>query len=244
MSSSEVSEELLESARAYFKEGKYPAAEPILNQLILQNHKSAEIFHMVGTIYYDQGKFNKAIRAFKRALEIDPAYTDASVGLSIILNDLGRYEEGSKVFEEAQSLLGRGPQAEHSSVNEKFSIKHDELGELYFQHGRFNEALDQYYKALNLSKRKAELTMKIVDCYLKLGDNDRAVRELEHLCKEQPQFVSAKLKLGQLNFEMGQITEAVEHWEGVLVRAPGHPVAERLLRQAQAQLPPPSIENF
>ena len=62
--------EILATARELFKENKYNQAEPLLNQLILKGSKNPEIFHMLGTIYYDKGKFNKAIKAFKRALEI------------------------------------------------------------------------------------------------------------------------------------------------------------------------------
>src|SRR5882672_8810217 len=138
---SNSSDEMLAAAREYFKENKYALAEPLLNQLILKNAKSPEVFQMLGTIYYDQGKFNKAIRGFKRALELEPTYTDASVGLSIILNDIGKYEEGRKVFEEARSLLNKQSANEDPYINEKFSIKHDELGEMYFSHGRFKEAL-------------------------------------------------------------------------------------------------------
>ncbi len=65
---------MLGSARDYFRENKYGLAEPLLNQLILKNAKSPEVFQMLGTIYYDQGKFNKAIRAFRRALEADGLY--------------------------------------------------------------------------------------------------------------------------------------------------------------------------
>src|ERR1700733_2168941 len=155
---------MLSAARDYFRANKYSQAEPLLNQLILKNSKSPEIFHMLGTIYYDQGKFNKAIRGFKRALELEPTYTDASVGLSIILNDIGRYDEGRKVFEEARELLDKSSATEDPYINEKFSIKHDELGEMYFQHTRYKEALEQYYKSLSLSSRKPELTMKIVEC--------------------------------------------------------------------------------
>ncbi|MES3038493.1 MAG: tetratricopeptide repeat protein, partial [Bdellovibrionota bacterium] len=100
-------EELLQEARRNFIDGNYKMAENLLSQLVLGNLKNPEVFQMLGTIYYDQGQFNKAIRTFKRAIEIDPNYTDASVGLSIILNDLGRYEEGRKVFEDAQSLLDK-----------------------------------------------------------------------------------------------------------------------------------------
>src|SRR5437763_15369445 len=93
--------ELLEIAREKFKVGQMAVAERLLQQLILLNNKIPEVYHMLGTIYYDQGKFTRAIQTFKRALEIDPGFTDASVGLSIIYNDLGKYEEGKSVFEDA-----------------------------------------------------------------------------------------------------------------------------------------------
>lgn len=228
------SEELLSSAKEFFRSGRYAAAEPLLNQLILNGAKDREIFHMLGTIYYDQGKFNKAIRAFKRALEIDPSFTDASVGLSIILNDLGRYDEGKKIFEEAKSLLAKGGAKEDPYVNEKLALKHDELGELYFRYQRFMEALEQYYKALNLSARKPELTMKVVETLIKVGEEHKALRELRSLITTYPGFLTARLKLGVLLYESGDTLAAVEEWERVLERQPENAEAKRLLNLAQA----------
>src|ERR1700733_4886425 len=111
--------ELLEHARENFKEGKYAQAERVLQQILLMNNRLPEVYHMMGTIYYDQGKFNKAIKTFRRALEIDPTFTDASVGLSIILNDLGRYDEGKKVFEEARTLVNQRKGNQDPYVDEK-----------------------------------------------------------------------------------------------------------------------------
>lgn len=240
--------ELLSSAREKFKVNQYAGAEAILNQLVLRSVKDAEIFQMLGTIYYDQGKFNKAIRAFKRALEIDPAFTDASVGLSIILNDLGRYDEGRKVFEEAKTMLARRAAEGDPYINEKLAIKHDELGELYFQYSRFNESLDQYYKALNLSKRKPELTMKIVECFVRLEDFQKAIKSLRELCFEYPEFHGASLRLGKLYYDSNQIPEAIECWENVLRLAPDNKAAREYLQLAQAvevvNLNPPVIENL
>ena len=96
---------MLIAAREYFIANEYSLAEPLLNQCVLKNIKSPEVFHMLGTIYYDQGKFKKAIRSFKRALDIDPAFTDSSIGLSIIYNDLGQYEAGQQVFADARKIL-------------------------------------------------------------------------------------------------------------------------------------------
>ena len=227
----EKTSDLINDAQELFEKGKYNQAESILNQLILRNHKEPLIFHMLGTIYYDRGKFNKAVRAFKRALEIDPGFTDASVGLSIILNDLGRYDEGKQIFDEAHALLDKKKQQTDPYINEKFAIKHDELGELYFQHKRYNDALEQYYKARNLSSRKAEIALKIVECYRKLGSDQKAIRELEKLIHAVPSFESARMKLAKIYLEKNQVQLARKLWEEVLEINPENNSAKNLLRK-------------
>lgn len=226
-------QELLETTREHFREGNYRIAESLLQQLLLQDSRNPEVFHMLATIYYDQGKFNKAIKTFRRALEIDPTYTDASVGLSIILNDIGKYEDAKKVFNDAQERLAKKNTENDPYVQERLSIKHDELGEMYFQYKRYDEALEQYSRALSLSTRKAELKMKIIECWIKKEDSTRALRELQSLVQDYPTFVPARLKLGLLYYNARRTLEAVEQWERVLVRDPEHPLAQKYLRMAQ-----------
>lgn len=225
--------ELLETAREHFRESDYKVAEPLLQQLLVSDGKNPEVFHMLATIYYDQGKFNKAIRTFRRALEIDPTFTDASVGLSIILNDLGRYEEGKKVFIEAQEALAKKNTQTDPYMLEKLATKHDELGELYFQYKRYDEAMEQYERALTLSSRKAELKMKVVECLMRKDDTARAFKELKALAQEYPSFAPARLKLGMMFYNAKRVTEAIEQWESVLLRDPEHPVALKYLQMAQ-----------
>lgn len=237
MSSSETGaaeqQELLETAREHFREGNYRIAENILQQLLLAGSKHPEVFHMMATIYYDHGKFNKAIKTFRRALQIDPSFTDASVGLSIILNDLGRYEEGRQVFVDAQAALAKKSNEPDSYSQEKLAIKHDELGELYFQYKRYEEALEQYERALTMSSRRAELKMKMVECFVKMSDDVSAIRELRLIAQEYPQFIPARIKLGLIYFNAKKTVEAVEQWESVLLRDPEHPLALRYLQMAQ-----------
>lgn len=225
-------DEMLSEAKEHFISGNYKVAEPILNQIILQNSRNPEVFQMLATIFYDKGQFNKAIRTFKRALEIDPTYTDASVGLSIILNDLGRYDEGKIVFEEAQRLLDRKSGKMDSYVEEKLASKHEEIADIYFQYKRFNEALEQLYKALKLSTRKAEIVLRIAECHVQSGDSDRAIRELKNLLREFPQLVPARLKLGIIYYNQNNLAEATEQWENVLLRDPKHPEALKYLKMA------------
>lgn len=234
MANNSKNEDLLKTARNHFQKNDYQLAEPLLNQIILKNNKDPEVFHMLGTIYYDQGKFNKAIRAFKRAIEVNPSYTDASIGLSIIYNDLGKYEDGQQVFEEARKLLDMQNQNNNHFQQEKLATKHDELGEMYFQCGQFKDALEQYKKSLELSNRTAEITMNIVRCYESLEEFKLAVRMLKELCNEYPNFTPARLKLGKLYYETRQIPEAVEQWERVLHLDPDNKIAQDYLQLANS----------
>ena len=226
--------DLFQSAERHFRANKYKQAEPILNQLVLKGCKNALVFHMLGTIYHDRGKFNKAIRSFKRALEIDPSLTDASIGLSIILNDLGKYEEGQRIFSKAQLMLGR-QKAEDPQLSRKLSVKHSELGDLYFQNDWFVEALEQFHRAMNLSiTHKVELTMKIVECHTQKGDTQKAVQILHTLCKEYPKFTSGRLRLGKIYYDSLRVPDAIIQWEQALRMDPQNAQAKEYLKLTQS----------
>jgi tetratricopeptide (TPR) repeat protein len=227
--------ELLDSARQKFINGDYAHAEPMLHQLLMINNRIPEVFQILGTIYYDKGQFSKAIKHFQRALEIDPTYTDASVGLSLILNDLGRYEEGKQIFQSAQRALDEAKKRQADPyIEEKLAKQHLQLGDMYFQYERFGEALEQFHKSFVLNQ-KPEIKLKIIECYVKKGETDKAVRELKVFVKEQPQNSRAQIWLGLLLYNTKRVADAVDQWEKVLFRDPQNEEARKYLRQAQQQ---------
>lgn len=232
------SQQLIEEARSAFIEGDYKTAEPLLNQPTLLKSRNPEVFQMLATIYYDQGKFNKAISTFKKALEIDPAYTDAAVGLSIILNDIGRYDDAKKVFEDARTQLelkkqNQSENSEHN-LNEKFALKHAELADLYLQHKRFAESAEQYQKAISLSAKKIDLNLRLAECYVQAGQKDKAIQGLKALLQMDPKLSAPRLKLGLILYNSHHIAEAVDQWETVLHYDSKNHDAIRYLKMAQA----------
>ncbi len=229
-----LQDDMISEARGYFINGNYKMAEPILNQMLLQNTRNPEVYQMLATIAYDKGQFSKAIKTFKRALEIDPTYTDASVGLSIILNDLGKYDEGKQVFLDAQAQLDKKSGKQDPFVDEKLASKHEELADLYYQYKRYNEALEQLLKAQKLSSRKAEITLRVAEVNVQLNQTDRAIKDLKSLIREYPHLIPARLKLGAIYYNSNNIAEATEQWENILIRDPQHPEALRYLKMAQA----------
>ena len=226
---------LLEEAREAFIEGDYKSAEPILNQPSLVNSNNPEVFQMLATIFYNRGQFNKAVKTFRKALEVDPEYCDAAVGLSIILNDLGKYDEAKKVFEKAQTIINQKRQARQGDqVEEKFAQKHIELGDLYLQYNRFESALMQYQTAQKLTTNKLDISLTIAECYVQFGQNQSAIQELRALLQSQPQAHRARLKLGMVLYNGQKIAEAVDQWEHVIRFEPNNEDALRYLKMAQA----------
>lgn len=228
------SHQLIEEAREAFIEGDYKSAEPLLNQPTLLHSKNPEVFQMLATIYYDQGKFNKAIKTFNTALEIDPSYTDAAVGLSIILNDIGRYDEAKKIFENAKTLLAAKKQPPDQNINEKFATKHAELADLYLQHKYYPEAIEQYSKAFSLSANKSDFAVRIAETYVQAGQKDKAIKELKILLQAEPRLIAPRLKLGLILYNFHHIAEAVDQWENILRYEPKNSEALRYLKMAQA----------
>lgn len=230
--SSEV-QDLLQIARDKFIAGDYRATQNIIAQILPKNDQIPEIYQMLATIFYSNGQFNKAIKTFKRALEIDPYYTDASVGLSIILNDLGRYEEGKKVFLEAQGKLDRKNRRPDPSVNDKIAAKYEELADLFVQCQRYEEAIEQFQKALGFTRRKQYVLTSIADCYIKTGRKDKALRELKNLIKDHPNFLTVRNKLASLLYEQNKVSEAIQQWEYVIEKDPRNPEATQHLKMVQ-----------
>lgn len=228
------SQQLIDEARTAFIDGDYQTAEPILNQPTLINSKNPEVLQMLATIYYDQGKFNKAISTFKKALEIDPSYTDAAVGLSIILNDIGRYEDARQVFEDAKALLDQKKQTATPDINAQFSDKHAELADMYLQYKRYDESAEQYQRAIALTSNKVDLTLRLTECYVQAGQRDKAIRELKALLAAQPRLAAPRLKLGLILYNSHHIAEAVDQWENILRFEPKNQEALRYLKMAQA----------
>jgi tetratricopeptide (TPR) repeat protein len=150
------SRDLLLTAKDHFSKGHYKLAEPILQQLHAELDQKADVPYMLGTIAFERGQLKRAIQLYKQAIDINPELTDASVGLSIILNDLGRYEEAKKVFEEGYAVMKRKQsRGKELTLSEKLAQKHAELGDLYFANALYEDAEREFERAVKHLPEKA-----------------------------------------------------------------------------------------
>src|SRR5438046_10562003 len=102
--------ELVALGREHFQRGDYSLAAGHLEQVVARGAAFADVHHMLGIIYHHLGEFEGAQRAFAKALEINPAYTEAALNLAIVCNDMGQYERAQQVYAQAVAAAkAKGP---------------------------------------------------------------------------------------------------------------------------------------
>ena len=219
--------DLLKKAKDAYQKNDLKTSGLFLNEIIEQNPNATEAFFYLANIFHLKGELGKAIKAFQRVLELDPHHTDAAISLSVIFNDIGKYEEAKTIFEKANNQVKNNQQQGVSDphLNKKFSLKHYELAEMYSSYGRADEALFEYNKAATLDPDNLEIRIKVAKTYTKKGFTSKAFEELKRLKNEHPGYMPARIAMGLLFYGNGNIIEAQAEWQNVLSREPNHPEA-------------------
>ena len=206
----------LDVVKEKLKEKNYHEAEKHLAFALRENKNGYEAFYLLGTSYHDQGKFDRAISAYKKALLLKPNFTEAALSLSILYNDLGRYEEGRLVFNRAKSQVSSTEDIQDSYIYEQLAEKHLELGTLYEKYLRFEDAKEEYNKALKLTPQNPEVSLHMARLYEKQGNFQESMKELKKLKTIDPTYVPALIRLGLSYYAQGRMIDAVQEWEKVL----------------------------
>ena len=215
---------LLVKAKECYDRGEFKKAKIILSEIIESDGDNEESFFYLANIFHRNGDIGKAIKAFKKVLELNPSHTDASIALSVLYNDIGYYEEGQKIFDLAQARI-KAPgtsRPEDVHINKKFALKHYELADFYLVYDRYDEALFEYNKAVALDPENLELRVKVAKVYAKKGFISKAFEELRKLKNEHPSYFPARIALGVLHYGKGNILQAQTEWENVLAFEPHH----------------------
>ena len=233
---------LFEKANASYKKGKLDEAQNLLNEILKSRDSSGQttmiinVYFSLANIFHAKGELGKAIDAFKKVLELEPNHTDASIGLSVLYNDIGQYESAKKIFEKAdkrvksqtkEGLLG------DKLINKKFSLKHYELAEMYMSYQRYDEALFEYNKTISLDPDNLEARIKIAKVYAKKKFFNKAFDELKKLKNEHPKYNEARVALGILYYGSGKVLEAQDEWERILAIDPRCEKAKMYLNLSQ-----------
>ena len=212
-------QELINIGKACFERGEYKKARMIFSEVLESDGQSIDAYFYLANIFHMNGELGKAIKAFNKVLEIEPNHTDAAVSLSVLYNDIGEYTKAQKIFAAANERVKSNSKevgVTDIHINKKFSSKHHELAELYLSYSRYDEALFEFKKSIDLNPENLDARIKISKVYAKKGFSSKAFDELRKLKNERPNFIEGRIALGILHFGNGNILEAQSEWEKVL----------------------------
>ncbi len=203
----------------------YGRADSLLRDRIAKEPNSVDAHYLMGVLNYFQGNVGQTIASLKRALEIDPRHTDAAICLSVLLNDLGKYDDAKKIFEQANQSVVHRREGVVSGIDQKFAVKHLEIGDLYFRYRRYDESIEEYSKAALLNPAHYETRIRRAKAYARKGFVSRALQDLQALKHDHPDYLPSRIHLGLLHYSQGNLIDAELEWEDVLRRSPDQPEA-------------------
>ena len=90
------------------------------------------------------------------------------------------------------------------------------FGNLLFDSGQWQKAIDHYQRALKKSPGDADVRVDMAVAIHSLGQNDIARKELERVTREKPTHLNAWLNLGVVAATLGDNTGAIRAWERYL----------------------------
>ena len=105
-----------------FQQGYYADAAKHLDE-ILREEETGERWSDWATAHFALREFDQAERGFRRALELNPNWTEAAVNFGTMLASLGRWKEAIAVYEGALPKLEPDARAMVQSLLEQCRAK-------------------------------------------------------------------------------------------------------------------------
>src|SRR5687767_3140586 len=106
-----------------------------------------------------------------------------------------------------------------------------QLGDLYFNSERFDDAVKWYEEALALTPNDVRVSAQLAMAYYYTNQTDRALQQLERAVKTDPKHAEAWLNLGFVRaFGKQDLNGAEQAWQQVLKVAPEAPEGQAAKR--------------
>ena len=226
--------QLIATGKQHFDNRQYDKAEEYLRKVIEIDPHFADVLNILGVIAHVQGKFATAIDHFKRALRINPNYTEATLNLTVLYNDLGQYSDAKRLYQRLKGRTPRGSSKIEPVLRGKLSNLHADIGDIYRSIGLFNLTADEYRKALSLNPSYYDIRTKLGQALREGGRLKDSVSELGTVLCADNRYAPALIQLGVTHYAMGEISDAKKSWKRALESSPKNPYAEMYLRLCAA----------
>jgi tetratricopeptide (TPR) repeat protein len=209
-------------AKDAYLNNDFETAMEYFSEIIKEGFEFADVYNMVGIIHHNKGKYEKAIQALEKALKINPKYTDAALNLAVIYNDMGQLEKAKKIYAKAKKIIKEKTTTEGLDPFSlgKLSNLHANIADIYYAYSLFDEAIEEYKKALNLNPDFVDIRTKLGIALRESGKIKESLKELEDALTIKPDYAQALFAIGFSHYLNEDIKSAKKYWGKLLKQNP------------------------
>ena len=192
---------------------------PFIIAAEMTNADRPESYLNIGLIHIDQGQFDQAEAAYRAALNLQPAFTQAAVNLADLYRIQGRDEDGEKILRQALELDPRNATAHHA------------LGLLLIRQKRLPEALSALAEAARFGEDNARYGYVYAVALNSAGQGSKAIQELETVLAKHPNDRETLMALVTFQRDTGNLGAARDYARRLATLEPENPEVRALLQQ-------------
>jgi Flp pilus assembly protein TadD len=129
-------------------------------------YRREDLYTTLGTTYYELDRYDEAIAAHKKALDLNPNFHQAWVNLGIVYRIISDFDQAENSYKQALR------------INPNYPELHASLGVLYIVRDEPDKAIASLQKALTLHPQLAVAHGNIALAYAMIGQFDKAESSL------------------------------------------------------------------
>lgn len=160
----------------------------------------AMAYTLDGSIKYDEGKFEESIKLYKKAIEIDPEFTDAYNGWAYSLFEMKKYDEAEKIYKKALEI-----DPHNAYTFDYWAIMLDELG-------KPEEAFDMFKKAIQYAPDNTEFINEYGVSLLKNKKYPEALEMFDKAIELDPKNSDGYFNKANLLYETQNFKESLSNY--------------------------------
>ncbi|XP_017660092.1 PREDICTED: transmembrane and TPR repeat-containing protein 1 [Lepidothrix coronata] len=185
-------------------------AEEVYKAGIENCPESSDLHNNYGVFLVDTGSPERAMSHYRQAIRLSPAHHVAMVNLGRLHRSLGQNKEAEVWYKRALK------------VSRKAEIL-SPLGALYYNTGRYEEALQVYREAASLQPSSREIRLALAQVLAMMGRTKEAEKMMNHILSEDVECLECYRLLSAIYSKQEHYAKALEAIEKALQLKPKDP---------------------
>ncbi len=177
--------------------GIYRSPETLWRDTLIKNPDSWMAHSNLGVLLINQRRFEEAMEHCRKAVQINPNYTEGLNNLGIALAAQGRFDEAIEDYHKA------------IRINPNYAEVLNNLGLAIANKGRFDEAIENYRQAIRINPNFSDALNNLGIALAAKGRFDEAIEDYHKALQINPNFSTALDNLGNTLAAKGRFEEAI-----------------------------------